>query len=65
MPKRKSSLGRSTKGAKRKKETRTNEDDNSYSQRLQKEKNWRTIERENELQSIMMIEKLQIDIRKN
>ena len=32
MPKRKSSLGRSTKNAKRKKETRANEDENSYPQ---------------------------------
>ena len=48
MPKRKSSLGRSTKRAKRLKETRSNEDKNSYSERLEKEKHRRTIERENE-----------------
>ncbi len=36
MPKRKSSLGRSTKGAIRKKETRANEDEHAYSQRLEK-----------------------------
>ena len=49
MPRRKSSsLGRSTKRAKRLKETRSNEDENLYSERLEKEKHRRTIERENE-----------------
>ena len=38
MPKRKSSLGRSTKNAKRKKETRANEDENSYLQTLDKDR---------------------------
>ena len=38
MPKRKSSLGRSTKNAKRKKETRANEDENSYPQTLDKDR---------------------------
>ena len=49
MPKKKkASLGRSTKDAKRKKEVRANEDDNTYSQRLDTEKNRRSIEYLNE-----------------
>ena len=49
MPrKKKASLGRSTKRAKRMKEVRANEDDNTYSQRLETEKNRRSIEYLNE-----------------
>ena len=49
MPrKKKASLGRSTKRAKRMKEVRANEDDNTYSQRLETEKNRRSIEYSNE-----------------
>ena len=48
MPKRKSSLGRSTKNAKRKKKTRANEDENSYSQTLDKAKDRMANCRQNE-----------------
>ena len=43
-----SSLGRPTKNATRLKEIRSKEDENSYSQTMEKEKHRRTIERENE-----------------
>ena len=49
MPrKKKASLGRSTKRAKRMKEVRANEDDNTYSQRLETEKDRCSIEHLNE-----------------
>ena len=49
MPrKKKASLGRATKGAKRKQEARANEDETTYSQRLETEKNRRSIEYSNE-----------------
>lgn len=48
MPRRKSSLGRSTKNAKRVKKNRANEDENLYSQRLESEKQRRSFERQNE-----------------
>ena len=49
MPrKKKASLGRSTKDAKRLKDIRGNEDGNTYSQRLDTEKNRRSIEYLNE-----------------
>ena len=44
----KASLGRSTKDAKRKKEVGGNEDETTYSQRLDTEKNRRSIEYSNE-----------------
>ena len=45
MPrKKKASLGRSTKDAKRMREVRSNEDDTTYSQRLDTEKNQGAIE---------------------
>ena len=43
-----SSLGRPTKNATRLKEIRSKEDENSYSQTMEKEKHRRTIEKENE-----------------
>ena len=46
--KKKASLGRSTKDAKRMKDVRSNEDDTTYSQRLDTEKNRRSIEYLNE-----------------
>ena len=66
MPKRKkSSLSRSTQNAKRMKETRSNEDENLFFQRLEKEKIGGPLKGKMKLLSIMLIECLYINIRKN